>query len=132
MLRSAASPRAGTLALTLLSTLVGAASRIEELGREAIDAEAGPPLFASWPSEPGSEAADLEDRDLGPVAHILNLRQDQDTDELSASEPSDGGFDAENVVTLYRSSSRSKNAHHIQNELLPTITACSRTKTIHR
>ena len=75
-------------------------------------------------------SADLKDHELGPVADILKLRQDQNTDELSASEPSDGGFDAQNIVTLYRFPSHSKNAHHIPNELLPTITACSRTKMV--
>ena len=57
---------------------------------------------------------------------ILGLRSIQNTDEISASEPSDGEIEAENVVTLFRHKSHSRNRLHIPNMLKPSVTACSK------
>ena len=54
----------------------------------------------------------------------MGLRSIQDTDEISASEPSDGEVEAENVVTLFRCKSHVRNRLHIPNMLTPSVTAC--------
>ena len=61
---------------------------------------------------------------------ILGLRSIQNTDEISASAPSDGEIEAENVVTLFRFKSHTRNRLHIPNMLQPSVTACSKAKTV--
>ena len=61
---------------------------------------------------------------------ILGLRSLQNTDDISASERSDGEIEAENVVTLFRYKSHTRNRLHIPNMLVPSVTACSKSKTV--
>ena len=59
-------------------------------------------------------------------ASLDQLRAGQDPDELTSSEPSDGEIEAENAIVLYRKSSDYRNRLHIQNELVPSVTACDK------
>ena len=95
-----------------------ASSKIDQLGRQAIDIDSS------------SEARGSEDTTPGPSSEILKLRKSQDPDELSASEPSDGEAEAEGVVALFQFKSHSRNLLHITHELQPTLTACSRDRPI--
>jgi len=75
----------------------------------------------------GKQASDLDSpHRVSSVRNdqILGLRSTQDTDEISASEPSDGEVEAENVVTLFRYKTHIRNRLHIPNMLTPSVTAC--------
>jgi hypothetical protein len=58
------------------------------------------------------------------AAEIERARGRCDPDELTSSEPSDGEIEAECAVVLFRKSSDYRNRLHIQNELVPSVTAC--------
>ena len=75
----------------------------------------------------GKQATDLDSpHRVSSVGddQILGLRSEQNLDELSASEPSDGEVEAENMVTFFRYKSHPRNRLHLPDALTPSVTAC--------